>query len=302
MMNRIRFALESLAFATAEGLAAILPRAALRGLGATLGALGGLIDRRHTAIAEDNLRRAYGDDLSAADRRRIVRGCWRHFGAVVMESLKFSGLTARDVESFVRVSGLEHARAAFEAGRGVLLVSGHFGHWELGALAIGFLGHPLSLVTRKLDNPDLERRLAGMRGASGNRIVHKRNAVREMMRAMRDGGGVAILIDQDARGDGIFVPFFGRPASTTPTVGMLAVRSGAAVVPVRCTPDGGGRYHLEFEPPVPVETGDDRAADIEAVTAACTAVLERWIREHPTYWLWMHRRWKTRPPADPASR
>jgi KDO2-lipid IV(A) lauroyltransferase len=109
---------------------------------------------------------------------------------------------------------------------------------------------------------------------------------------------VAIVIDQDARGDGVFVPFFGRLASTTPTLALLALRTGAEIIPCSCRPEGDGSYTIVYDPPVEVRESGDRDADLLRLTAECTAVIERWVRERPELWLWMHRRWKTRPAEE----
>jgi len=121
--------------------------------------------------------------------------------------------------------------------------------------------------------------------------------VREMIGALRRGLGVAVVIDQDARDSGVFVPFFGRRASTTPTLALLALRTDAAVVPVFSVPQPDGSYRIVYEAPVEVARTGDRSADVIRLTATCTAIIERWVRRHPELWLWMHRRWKTAPPA-----
>jgi len=149
---------------------------------------------------------------------------------------------------------------------------------------------------RPLDNPLLDRRLIALRGGTGNDVIPKRRAVRETMRALAAGRAVAILIDQDARDDGVFVPFFGRPASTTPTLALLALRTGAPIVPVFARVAADGRIGVHVQPAVDVRPTGDRDADVLRVTAACTAVVETWVRRDPEQWLWMHRRWKTAPP------
>jgi KDO2-lipid IV(A) lauroyltransferase len=273
----------------------------LRGLGAAAGSLGHVVDRRHRRITHDNLRTALGPEVCEREVRRIARRCWRHFGRITADTLCFYRMPLERLEHCIDYEGLEHVRAAYAAHRGVLLFSGHFGHWELIALMQGHLGMPLALVARPLDNPRLETLLAGVRQRSGNRILHKRNASRDMLRALRSGAGVAIVIDQDARRDGIFVPFFGRPASTTPSLALMAVRTGAAVVPTFSIPLPGGRYRVVYEPPVAVPASGDVDRDVRDLTAACTAILERWVRSHPELWLWMHRRWKTAPPPSAAA-
>ncbi len=297
-MNWIRFRLEALAFRLLLLVARWVPRSFLLSIGSVGGHLGYLLDGRHRRIALENLRLIYGRDLEPSRARRMARGCWRHFGRITCDTLCFPRFDRRAVGRLVHYEGLEHIRGAYAKGRGVLLFSGHFGHWELTALMQGFLDLPLVLVTRPLDNPLLEKILARLRGFSGNRIVHKRNAVREMLTALRSKLGVAIVLDQDARRDGVFVPFLGRLASTTPTLALLALRTGAAVVPTYSVPRPDGSYTIVYEPEVRVDSTGDREADVRRITAVCTQHIERWIREHPELWLWMHRRWKTRPAPD----
>jgi len=294
-MNPIRAAVEAAGVAAAFGLARVLPRGALLSLGAALGSLAGRLDRRHTAIARENLLAAYGDAMSPPERERVLRGCWRHFGRIMFDALAFPRLDRTALGGILRVEGLEHARKAMAVGRGMLVFSAHYGHWEAGAYAMGLLDVPFAVIARPLDNPRLDRRLIALRGGTGNAVIPKRRAVRETMRALSRGAGVAILIDQDARQDGVFVPFFGRLASTTPTLALLALRTGAPIVPVFARVEADGTIAVRIEPVVEVMTTGDRDADVLRVTAACTAVVERWVRRDPDQWLWLHRRWKTRP-------
>jgi len=299
-VRSLRFLLEAAAFAVILGAARLLPRRALLALGSGAGWLGYLLDRRHRGIAIDNLRAIYGPSLHEAEVLRIVKACWRHFGRILFDALAFPRLSARSAGSVVQYEGLEHIRSAYARGKGVILFSAHYGHWELVALMQGYLAMPLALVARPLDNPYLERMLARLRSGSGNVIIHKRSAVREMLRAIRRGIGVAIVIDQDARDLGVIVPFMGRPASTTPTLALLALRTGAAVVPVFSVPLAGGTWRVVYGPEVEVRDTGDHDADVARLTAACTAVVETWVRRHPELWLWMHRRWKTAPPGGTA--
>jgi len=297
-VRRLRFALEAAAFRLLLLLARVVPRRLLLAIGSLAGLAGYLIDGRHRRIALENLKRVYGAEMEARRARRIVRASWRHFGRITLDALSFPRLDASAVGRVVHYEGLDHIRQAYAKGNGVLLFSAHFGHWELTALMQGFLGMPLALVARPLDNRRLEHLLAGLRGLSGNRVIHKRNAVREILRALRTGGGVAIVLDQDARREGIFVPFLGRSASTTPTLGLLAMRTGAAVVPTFSVPRQDGSYTIVYEPEIPVHATGDLDSDVRRVTETCTARIEAWVRERPELWLWMHRRWKTRPAPE----
>ena len=288
-------ALQALSF-----LAFFLPKRAGGAAGAGVGGLCWRLLRRRRRVALDNLAHALGG-LPETERRRIARAAFRQFGRLLVEGLTLSRFSAADTGGLIQYVGLEHIRAAYAGGRGVILFSAHFGNWELVALMQGWMGLPLTLVTRPLDNPLLERRLAALRSMSGNEIVHKKNALRPMLGALKAGRGVAIVIDQNVRdGTAIFVDFFGRPAATTPSLALLALRTGAAVIPVFAFPSAGGGYDVEYLPEIVPRRSDDRDADLADLTQRCTSLIEQQVRRHPEAWLWMHERWKTRPrPAKP---
>jgi KDO2-lipid IV(A) lauroyltransferase len=282
-----------------------VPRSLLLAMGSAAGFAGYLLDRRHRRITMDNLEAAFTESLPLARKKQIARRCWKHFGRTLFDTLLFPRLSGELGQRLAHYEGLEHIRNAYAKGKGVILFSAHYGHWELIALMQGYLGLQLALVTRPLDNPRLERMLAEARGGSGNLIIHKRNAVSEMLKALRKGIGVGIVIDQDARHEGIFVPFFNRPASTTPTLALLALRTGASVVPVRSVPLDDGSYKITYEPELEVVRTANRKNDVLRLTEHCTAIIERWVRQQPELWLWMHRRWKTQPlsqiePGEPG--
>jgi KDO2-lipid IV(A) lauroyltransferase len=300
-MNALRLYLEAALVELGLVLARVLPRRLLLSLGAAVGAAAGRIDHRHTGIARENLRAAYADTLTEVDRERVLRACWRHFGRITFDALAFPRLDRRSLGTILKVEGLENARAALAQGKGALVFSAHYGHWEAGAYAMGLLGVPFAVIARPLDNPLLDRRLIQLRSGTGNAVIPKRRAVRETMRALGRGAGVAILIDQDAGVDGVFVPYFGRLASTTPTLALLALRTEAPIVPVHAKVEKDGTITVRIEPVVTVQPTGVREADVLRVTAECTAIVERWARSNPEQWLWLHRRWKTRPPEVTAA-
>lgn len=296
--RRIRFRLEDALAAVLDAAGRTLPRSATIRIGEALGALQFRLDRDRRSRAFHNLRAAYGTEKTERELATIAAKCFRHFGRIGAEAMTFHRLGPDFVGTVVRYTGLEHLREAYAAGKGVLVVSGHYGNWELVALMQGWLGLPLALITRPLDNARLETRLAKLRALSGNVVVHRGGAVRAMLHHLRRGIGVAIVIDQDAKDAGIFVPFFGRLASTTPTPALLALRTGAPIVPVFAVPREDGGYDICYEPPIVVPESGDRAADVRELTRRMTAALERWVRLHPHLWSWMHRRWRTRPPGE----
>ena len=300
LVRRIRSAAETAAAGSLISLARWLPRPWLLALGTAAGELAFRLDRDHTRVALKNLTIAFGDALSPSDRRRITRACWRHYGRITADAAAFHRLSADDIGTRIRYEGLDALRAAHAEGKGVLLIMAHFGHWELAGYMQGFLGYPTLGITKPLDNPRVELMLAGLRSGSGNEIAPKAGGVRASLRALARGICVAVMIDQDARDSGIFVPFFGRLSSTIPTVGTMHLRTGAAVVAAFSYPEADGGWRIDYTRlTFPGLTGDlDR--DVRRITTETTALLEARIRERPELWLWMHRRWKTPPPADAA--
>jgi len=275
------------------------PRRLALALGRAVGRLACRLDGRHRRIAVDNLAACLPEAADPAVALRLARECYAHFGAVAVECLLLPYRGPEDVDRLAVWEGVEHLKAAHLKGKGVLVISAHMGNWEVVALLQGFLGLPMAMVTRPLDNPLLEEMLARGRRRSGNDVVHKRRAVRGILKALDDGWCVALLIDQDfVESNRVFVDFFGRPASVAPTLGLIALRTGAPIVPVvsELLPDG--RYRIRYLPPVePVATGD-READVLDIMSRCTALLEREIRRTPSQWLWLHRRFKTRPKGE----
>ncbi|MFQ5701289.1 MAG: lysophospholipid acyltransferase family protein [Acidobacteriota bacterium] len=295
-MRRLRALVEYLPLLLLGRLLSFVPRRLALAVGRAAGLAAWGVDGRHRRRALENLDKAFGPAMSVAGRRKLTRRVFSHFGTVAVDCLLMPCRRPADLDRLVVYDGVEHIRNAFLKGKGVLVFSGHFGNWELVALLQGWLGYPMAMVTRPLDNPYLERLLRIGRTRSGNEVIPKRNAARPILRALRHGWCVAIVIDQDTRGtDQVFVDFFGRPAGTTPILARLALRTGAPIIPVFGVPLSDGRYRITYLPEVSVQRSDDRDADVVRLTQACTRIIEEQIRRHPDIWLWMHRRWKSRP-------
>jgi KDO2-lipid IV(A) lauroyltransferase len=234
--------------------------------------------------------------LPDADARQVVNGVFRSIARLLVSFARFPSIRRDTVGKWIRHEGFEHVQCALAAGKGVLFATAHLGNWELSAYAHALLASPMSVVVRPLDNPYIDRLVEHRRSLSGNRPIFKKDYARAILKALAANEAVGILIDQNASLDnGVFVDFFGAPACAATGFAKLAARSGAAVIPgFAIWSEKERRYVLRFYPPVPM-TGD-AARDTQALQSQ----LESIIREYPDQWLWIHRRWKTRPPGEPS--
>ncbi|HEY7820329.1 MAG TPA: lysophospholipid acyltransferase family protein [Vicinamibacteria bacterium] len=286
----------------AAGVAAgVLPAPGRRAIGRSLGSVVYALDSRHRNITLENVDRAFGDEKSAAEKRAIAEGAFRHFGAMLFEMITLGRPGWKDLEGRFEFEGAERYEEARQRGKGVILVAAHFGNWELHAIAHGYRFGRIHLVAREQDNLYLNRWLEEIRGISGNQIVYKNHALAQTRKLIRDGETVAIVTDQNVHlQDAVFVDFFGRKAAATPIAAWFALKTGAALVPAFTYPRAAGRYHAIYENPLDLEKyrNVDRDTALAAVTQELAAIQERHIRNQPDCWLWMHRRWRTRPPEQ----
>lgn len=297
--SALRHRAELALFRVATSGLATLPRSAARGALRAAAKISFALLPSRRRILRENLAAAFPEktvDEIASIGERSFEG----FASALFDFLDTARLTRDQLLTRVAVVGEQYLRAARSRGRGVFLLSAHFGGWEVGALVAGLLGEPISPVARPLDNPYLEEELDRLRRRFGNRPISKRDAAKEILRAIGRNETVAILVDQNVlQREAVFVPFFGRSAATTPSLARIQLKTGAAVVPVFTWPEGKGRYRLEFEPAIlPDEFGGpeiDREERVRSATARYMQVTEAVIRRNPAAWLWMHDRWKTRP-------
>jgi len=298
--SALRHRAEMALFRVAVGLLRLLPEGSPTAAGRLLARVLFRLAPSRRRILFKNLLVAY-PEKSSAEIAAIARGCVETFGATFVDFLVATDLPREEFLARAPVTGVEHLLAARARGKGVFLLSAHFGSWEIGAIAVGLLKEPIASVVRPLDNPRLEAELSRRRTQFGNRVIAKKEAAREILRALRANGTVAMLIDQNVlEREAIFVPFFGRPAATTPSLALFQLKTGAAVLPVFTWPIGGGRYETRFEQPIWPEEFDlpglSREGRVRAATARYLEVIEAVVRKKPSAWLWMHNRWRTRPP------
>jgi KDO2-lipid IV(A) lauroyltransferase len=278
----------------------LLPRPLARAKGIVLGLIVYLLFGRLRRVGMRNLALAF-PEMTRRDRRRILRGTYISLGRQLAEVCLFPRYTRESVSEIVVYEGFENFERAYARRKGVLFLTAHLGAWELSAFAHSLQGHPLAIVMRSLDNSRVDHLIQSYRTMHGNRTVDKDDFVRGLLAAMRDGETVGILMDTNMTPpQGVFVDFFGIPACTASGLARIALRTDAAVVPGFTVWDSKLRkFILRFDAALElVRTGDDQA-DVMANTAKFTKIIEDYIRRYPDQWLWVHRRWKTRPEGEP---
>lgn len=295
----MRYRLEyALAWLLIRGIS-ILPRPVARAAGIGLGQLVYLLHGKLRRVGMRNLQLAF-PNKSAHERRRILRGEFTSLGRQLAEVCLFPSYTRENVTKIVVYDGFENFERAEARGKGVIYLTAHLGGWELSAFSHSIQGHPLHVVMRGMDNPFLDRFITHLRTMHGNRAVDKDNFVRGLLSAMKAGETVGILMDTNMTPpQGVFVDFFGIPACTASGLARIALRTDAAVVPGFTIWDRKLRkYRLRFDPALALIRTGDEEADIVANTALFTKVIEQYVRLYPDQWLWVHRRWKTRPAGE----
>ena len=281
------------------GLLRGLPRDLARRVGALCGAAAFYMAGRLRAVGRRNLELAF-PAMPAADREGILRAEYRQLGHHLAEFALMSRYDRSTISRIIAYEGLEHFEQASSKGKGVLVLTGHLGAWELSSFFHAMMGFPMGMVIRRLDNSLVDRYVNSIRCMHGNRVLHKDDFARGLISEMKAGRTVGILMDTNMTPpQGTFVPFFGVAACTGSGLARIARKTGAAVLPGFLLEEPGGRYRLHFGEELAIDRTEDGELDATRNTARFTAVLEAYIRRFPEQWLWMHRRWKTRPPGEP---
>ncbi|HLW54401.1 MAG TPA: lysophospholipid acyltransferase family protein [Candidatus Angelobacter sp.] len=278
----------------------VLPRPLSRALGMVTGLAAYLLYARLRRVGMRNLDLAF-PRLGRAEKKRILRGVYINLGRVLAEFSLFPRYTKDNVGRVAVYEGFQNFAEAQARGKGVIFLTAHLGGWEVSSFAHSLYGHPMDIVMRPLDNPYVDALVDRYRRLHGNRTFPKQDFVRGLLSALRNGETVGILMDTNMTPpQGAFVDFFGVPACTATGIARAALHTDAAVLPAFGVWDKQLRkYRICFEPPLQlVRTGDDEA-DAIANTAMFTKVIESYVTKYPDQWLWVHRRWKTRPPGEP---
>ncbi len=282
-------------------LARWLPRRLLVALGRGTGRCVFALLRVRRGVTLANLRAALGPEADPRRLRRLGALVYANLGATLMEFCKLYDSRPDRIRDLVEIEGREHLDACRRRGRGAILTTGHFGNWELLGAAVSAYGYPVSYLIKEQSNPRVNRLQNEIRRRGGIGVIRLGAGARQVLYALRRREFVGILGDQDAGPDGIFLDFLGRPASVARGVAYFAWRAGVPIIPSHILRLGSGRHHAVFGAPIEADPAWDEETAVRELTRAHTAVLADVIRAHPEHYFWVHRRWKTRPPAAPGA-
>ena len=282
------------------GVLGALPRGMARAVGAGIGAVALRTVRKLREAGMTNLRLAYPEKTDGGAGERFCAKCFDRWGGRWRSSARCRSTRRRRRRSLFGMRGWRTTWRREAKGKGVLVVTGHLGAWELSSFYHSLMGYPMSLVIRRLDNPRVDAFVNGIRCLHGNRVIHKDDFARGLITAMHAGETVGVLMDTNMTPpQGVFVPFFGVEACTASAVARIALRSGAAVLPgFLLWEEAEQKYVLRFGEELGVVRTGDAVADVVENTARFTAAIEGYVRRYPGQWLWVHRRWKTRPEGE----
>jgi len=264
--------------------------------GTATGTLAYHLSARYRNVADKNLKIAYGDTLTERQRQDLIKRVFQHFTrAMLVEFLKGSDMTLEEMSRRVKLDSLEPLETAEARGKGVIIVAAHLGNWEWSAKYLALSGHPLMLIARQSEDEKFNALTDRIRGSDGNTIHPRGDSPRPLLKTLRENGRIAIVPDQ--KSEDVFVPFFGKLAGTVAGPAVLALKTGATLLPLFCPRQPDGTYKMIFYPPIIPESTGNRDADVLRIMTQLTAIVEDIIRQYPDQWLWLHDRWRVPPPA-----
>nr|HID57664.1 lauroyl acyltransferase [Desulfobacterales bacterium] len=276
-------------------LMGFFPKALSRGVCSILGLVFFHLDRRHRKIVLTNLTRAFSRTMTQAEIYRLGRMVFENLCQIPFEMGFFLRLNHRNFQKYFSFIGFSNLDSAYQKNKGVLCLTAHIGNWELLSGIPAMLGYPLSMVVRPLDFKPMDNFMKKFRTRSGGKLIPKNSSMRMILNSLKRGELVGMLLDQNVDWyDGVFVRYFGRPACTNKGLALVALKTGAPVVPVFLIRDG-KRFILHCEPQVSLVRTGDKTKDIEINTERFTSIIESFVRRYPEQWFWVHQRWKTRP-------
>lgn len=295
MSASVKHKLEYSAYKGMKLFLKILPRKTLFLISRSLGNMLFALDKKHKQLAYSNLKTAFGDRYSFSKRHQIIKKTFIHFSSIFLDFIKISGFNAKQKDRLISAQGTEILKKHLRKKKGLLIFTAHFGFWEIAAHVLSKHAK-LNVIARPLDNPLLEKELSQFRASLGSHVIYKKMAAKPVLRALSQNEMVAVLIDQNVLlREGVFIRFFGKDASTTPSLAAFFLRSKAPVIPIFCYPTPNHDYHLKIMETPPLKITGDFDKDVRNITQICTNIIENEITKHPHLWLWFHDRWRSQP-------
>jgi len=290
VLNRLEYFLVRFLYITLN----LLPFSVASRIGKGVGYLLFLLHKKRRDIAIENLKVAFGREKDIKEIRNIAKKSFQNLGLILVEFFLSKKHGRQWCEKNIEFVGYNEAFRKYKKGKNCLLLTAHFGNWELMGIVTSLKGAPINVVARPIDNPLIDEMINDLRSYYGNKVISKHNALREVLKVLKNNEPVAILLDQNTSPlEGIFVDFFGKPACTTPSLAILALRTGLPVYPSFLIRKGPGFHKFVVDQSVELDISGDMKRDVEVNTAKFTKIIESYVRQYPENWLWMHRRWKT---------
>ena len=293
---RAAVAVACTSFRLIAALIRVLPDSAGYGFGRLVSAIVYYVDAGHRRTTLANLQQVYGTEMTPAERRRLARRVYRNLGYNFVEFCKIPALNRETLDSFVTVDGLDNIEKAVQRGKGVLCIGGHIGNWELLGPLGSLLGYAVSLVVRPIDARKFDDLVESYRQTHGTGIIENKRAALSILRRLRHGECIGVLVDQRPHKDAVIADFMGHPASTTTVPAEIALRTGATVIPSYIIRERPGHVRFVFESELELERSDDIESDIIENTQRFQDAITRIVRRYPDQWLWPHERWKSPKP------
>lgn len=283
------FAAKSVGFCVSR-----LPRAVTLMIGSGLGTLAFWFASHQRSLACEHLRRG----LTLQDERRvqaIAKQCFQNLGKTLVEFMQFPKLNAEQIHRYVTLEGSEHVQEALAHGKGAIILTAHFGNWELLAASISATVAPLTPIVRQLRSPRLNAIVSNYRQKAGYATIDRDTGIRHALRCLKRNQLLGIVADVDTAVNGVFVDFFGRHAHTPYSPVAIAQKTGAAILPAFIIRQADGSHRAIIQPPMPLKLTHAKQKDLVRNTQEFTKIIESYIRRYPAQWIWMHQRWKTQP-------
>jgi len=257
------------------------------------------IDRKHRNIAIENLKIAFGKEKSRKEIESIAKKVYENLFLTFLDFCRITKITKENLSDLVTFENIEYVREALARGKGLIFCTAHFGSWEILPQLFALYQKPIKIVVRPLDNPVLDMVVSKYRSLFGNKLIAKKNGLKQILMALQKREIIGILNDQNVkRSEGVFVDFFGKKACTNFVLGLISLRTDTPVIPVFIIRESLYKHRIRFEKPIEIDKGIDRKQYIYDFTQALTTIIENYVRKYPEQWFWVHRRWKTRPKAS----